>query len=55
MEKDTFYTTTAAETGGADSNAEPNAELQTIVATLSGSIVGPLSRQTPHTLVQSSP
>jgi hypothetical protein len=39
--KDTFYTNTAQEKGGADSGVEVNALLQTAVATLSASIVGP--------------
>ena len=39
--KDTFYTSTAIEGGGADHDAEPNAQLHLIAATLSASIVGP--------------
>ena len=39
--KDTFFTSTAIEGGGADHDAEPNAQLHLIAATLSASIVGP--------------
>ena len=39
--KDTFYTSTDAEAGGADGGVEVNAELETVVATLSMGMVGP--------------
>lgn len=39
--KDTYLTNDNAETGGADKDREPNAELVNVVATLSASIVGP--------------
>ena len=39
--KDTFFTSSAIESGGADHDAEPNAQLHLIAATLSTSIVGP--------------
>lgn len=39
--KDSFYTVTSMESGGADRGSEINAQLQVIVATLSASIVAP--------------
>ena len=39
--KDTFVTSTKEESGGAIHSSEPNADLQTLVATLTASIVGP--------------